>query len=446
MSATGDPSERPTPRPAPRRTGRAAGAKVLFLVGVPALVVLAGTVALLTTPAARRADRAADQAVDALLAPAAPAGPRPVGDREIVFGMATALSGANRELGRDMKAGVETAFAEINAAGGVNGRTLRLVVLDDGYEPSRTLPAVKRLVEADGALAIVGDVGTPTAEVALPWCGANRVVFFGALSGGDALRKRPPDRYVFNYRPSYAEETAAAVRWLADARRIAPARIAVFAQQDAFGESGWRGAAEELAARGVDPGSVVRVGYRRNTDDVDEAVQTLRAQAGSIDAVVMVATYKAAAAFIRRVRGAGLRLLVTNVSAVDANALGEELAAAGPGSAEGVLVTQVVPLPGSKLPGVARFHDAMARHGQGERQGFLALEGWIVANVLAEGLRRAGRELDPDRLVQALEQIHGLDVGIGARIGFGPTEHQGSHKVWATLLQPDGSWRQVELR
>ena len=105
--------------------------------------------------------------------------------------MASPFSGANRELGRDIKAGIETAFAEVNAAGGIHGRTLRLVALDDGYEPSRTGPAMKQLVEKERVFAVVGNVGTPTAAVAIPYCMEKKVIFFGALSGGDLLRKQP---------------------------------------------------------------------------------------------------------------------------------------------------------------------------------------------------------------------------------------------------------------
>jgi len=76
---------------------------------------------------------------------------------------------------------------------------------------------------------------------------------------------------------------------------------------------------------------------------------------------------------------------------------------------------------------------------------FDALEGWIVGNLLAEGLRRAGKDLDSERLVAALEGIRDLDVGIGVRLAFSPTEHQASHKVWGTALQPDGSYRQIDL-
>jgi ABC-type branched-subunit amino acid transport system substrate-binding protein len=411
---------------------------VLGLVGAVAVAIFV-LVALLVSPPAQRAD----DAVQKLLEPAP--GVRGVGDAEVVLGMASAFTGANRELGRAMRTGVEAAFAEVNAAGGIHGRRLRLVTVDDGYEPSRTGPAMRQLVERDRVFAVVGNVGTPTAAVAIPYCEQQKVVFFGAFTGGDLLRKQPPDRYVFNFRPSYAEETSAAVRWLVRVRRVAPGRIAAFTQDDAFGESGFRGAAAQLRALGVDPERILRVRYRRNTADVSEAIAALRARARDVDAVVMVATYKAAAAFVRKARDAGLAFATTNVSAVDANALAEDLVASGPRYAKDVMVTQIVPLPTSRAAAVLRYQQALAASGVGEVPGFVTLEGWLVGNLLAEGLRRAGKDLDPEKLVAALEGIRDLDLGIGARLGFSPSEHQASHKVWGTTLQPDGSWRQIEL-
>jgi ABC-type branched-subunit amino acid transport system substrate-binding protein len=385
----------------------------------------------------------ADDAVQHLFDP--PPVVRGVTDAEIVVGMASAFTGANRELGRAMRTGIEAAFAEVNEAGGIHGRRVRLVVVDDGYDPSRTGPAMRQLVEHDRVLAVVGNVGTPTAAVSIPYCLEKKVVFFGAFTGGELLRRQPPDRYVFNFRPSYAEETAAAVRWLAGARRVSPGRIAVFSQDDDFGESGWRGAAAALRALGADPSRTVRARYRRNTSDVAGAIATVRAHAGEVDAVVMVATYKAASAFIRKARDAGLRFAITNVSAVDANALAEDLVASGPRYARDVMVTQIVPLPASRTPALQRYQRALEAYTVGERPGFVTLEGWIVGNLFAEGLRRAGRDLDTERLVAALEEIRDLDLGLGARLGFTAGEHQASHKVWGTALQPDGSYRQIDL-
>jgi hypothetical protein len=159
----------------------------------------------------------------------------------------------------------------------------------------------------------------------------------------------------------------------------------------------------------------------------------------------MVATYQAAAAFVRHTRDAGLSLVYTNVSAVDSNALAEELVSAGGGYARDVVVTQVVPLPTSRGPLVARFQEALAARPPRERPGFVALEGFVVGNLFVEGLRRAGRELDTERLVAALEGMEAVDLGLGVKLGFGPAKHQASHKVWAAALQPDGAYRQIEL-
>jgi branched-chain amino acid transport system substrate-binding protein len=344
-----------------------------------------------------------------------------------------------------MKTGIEAAFAAANEAGGVHGRKLRLVALDDGYEPARTRETMKELVEQRKVFAIVGNVGTPTAAVSIPYVQERKVLFFGALSGGPALRKTPPDRYVFNYRPSYAEETAAAVRYLVEVRRIPPQQIAVFMQDDEFGQAGLGGVEQQVRRYRRDPAQLLKVTYRRNSSDVTSAVARVRQNLSKVKAVVMVATYQAAIQFVQRVRDLGAPIVLTNVSAVDSNALAEGLAGAGPRYVSDVVVTQIVPNPGSKATAVLRYRQALEKGALGEHPGFLSLEGWIVGNLLVEGLKRAGPKLDTETLVEALEGIHGLDLGIGTTISFGPSEHQGSHKVWGTMLQPDGTYKAIEL-
>jgi ABC-type branched-subunit amino acid transport system substrate-binding protein len=431
----------PAAPPVGRRGGRSVAWLALLAVAGAAALTIVTMVLILLSPAARRADHA----VEALLEPRPPA-PRTVGDAEILLGMAGPLTGANRELGRGMRAGLEAAFGEANAGGGVHGRKLRLVVADDGYEPSRTGPALAELVVQKQVFAIVGNVGTPTAAVAVPYCVENKVLFFGAYTGGDLLRKEPPERYVFNFRPSYADEAAAAVRWLVHKRRVNPQRIAVFAQEDEFGAAGWRGVMRQLGSCGVEAGSVLRVGYRRNTEDVARAVATVRERAADIDAVVMVATYRAAAAFIRETQAAGLALRYTNVSAADSTALGGSLAASGARAPREVLVTQVVPpLSSSRSPMELRYLAALERYVPGERPGAVSLEGFVVGSLLVEGFRRAGRGVDTEKLVAALEGIRDLDLGLGTRLAFSPGEHQASRRVWGSVIQPDGTSRATDL-
>jgi ABC-type branched-subunit amino acid transport system substrate-binding protein len=365
---------------------------------------------------------------------------------EVTFGMASPFTGATKELGRGMKTGVELAFAEANAAGGVHGRQLRLLALDDGYEPERTRAVMRELVEDRKVFGIVGNVGSITAAVSVPYVSERKVLFLGALSGAPVLRKSPPDRYVFNFRPSYAEETAAAVRYLTEVRRLPPSAIAVFRQEDDFGAAGLAGVEQQLRRAGADPSRLLVMTYRRNSGEVARAVEQL-ARAADVRAVVMVATYTAAAEFIERARDAvaDRPLVFTNVSAVDSNALADQLLQAGGRYTEEVVVTQIVPLPTSRSTAVARYRELLETHALGDRPGFLTLEGFVVGEILVEALRRAGPELDTERLVAALEGIRDLDLGFGTRIAFGPAEHQGSHKVWGTTLQPDGSYAPLDL-
>jgi ABC-type branched-subunit amino acid transport system substrate-binding protein len=367
-----------------------------------------------------------------------------VSDTEVTLGMAAPLAGASKELGRQMKTGVDVAFAQANADGGVNGRKVKLVALDDGYEPTRTREVMRELAEQRGVFGFVGNVGTPTAAVAVPYALERKMLFFGPFTGASLLRKEPPDRYVFNYRASYVEETAAIVRYLVEVRRIKPEQIAVFAQDDSYGEAGFQGVAKGLRQYRRASGSILRVTYKRNTADVVDAVERILEKRG-VAAVVMVATYRPAARFIERVREQRPGMIFTNVSFVGSQALAEELVQLGPRYAQGVIVSQVVPLPTGQSTVGMRYRDALARFAPGEKPDFVSLEGYVSGNLLLEGLRRAGRNLTTEELVNALESIRGLDVGLGVPISFGLSEHQGSHKVWGTVLDAAGNFQPLEL-
>jgi ABC-type branched-subunit amino acid transport system substrate-binding protein len=364
---------------------------------------------------------------------------------EILFGMAAPFSGPARELGRQMKQGIETAFGVINDAGGVNGRRLRLVTGDDGYEPTRTLAVMKDLAEQRHVFAVIGNVGTPTAAVALPFALERKMLFFGAFTGASLLRRTPPDRYVFNFRASYAEETAAAVGYLVKTRHVRPTQIAVFAQQDAFGDAGYSGVTKALRGLRAEPKAVLRFGYKRNTIDVDEALARLREHASAVRAVVMVATYRAAAKFVEKVRQQYPRIVFTNVSFVGGTALADELMLLGPQYANGMIVTQVVPPIESHSTAVLKYRAALAKYFPGEKADSVSLEGYWMTNLLIEGLKRTGPDVDTERLIDALEAIHGLDLGLGVPITFGPVEHQGSHMVWAMELDGEGRYTPVDL-
>jgi len=414
----------------------------VFILGIG----LAFGVAYLRNHSGAPAEAAAVSAKPAV-APVAP-GPAPavagVSDSEISLGMAAPLTGVSKELGRQMRLGLDVAFARANANGGVNGRKVKLFALDDGYEPSRTKDVMRELAEQRGVFSFVGNVGTPTAAVAVPYALERKMLFFGPFTGASLLRKEPPDRYVFNYRASYAEETAAIVRYLVEVRHIKPEQIAVFAQDDSYGDAGFQGVTKGLRQLKRNT-PVLKVTYTRNTADVSDAVARVLDRRANVAAVVMVATYRPAARFIEKVREQRPGMIFTNVSFVGSQALAEELLQLGPQYAQGVIITQVVPLPTGQSTVGMRYREALASFAPEEKPDFISLEGYVTGNLLLEGLRLTGRNVTTDGLVDALESIHGLDLGLGVPLSFGLSEHQASHKVWGTVLDGNGAFQQLEL-
>jgi branched-chain amino acid transport system substrate-binding protein len=370
---------------------------------------------------------------------------RGVTTSEVRFGISAPFTGAAKELGNQMRLGIETAFDLANDADGINGRQVKLVVADDGYEPTRTTDTMKQLLEKQQVFGFVGNVGTPTAVVALPYALEHHALFFGAFTGADLLRRAPPDRYVFNYRASYAEETDAVVRYLVKTRHLRPEQIAVFAQHDAFGDAGFAGVAKAMRALRGDDSTILRLDYERNTVDVDNAVASLRAHKTPIKAVVMVAAYRAAAKFIEKTRDLYPSMIYTNVSFVGSTALASELMLLGPRFANGVIVTQVVPAVDGYSSAILKYKTALAKYFPGEAPDYVSLEGYVDGTLLLEGLKRAGPKPDTETLVDALENLRDFDIGLGAPISFSQSDHQGSHKIWGTQLDDHGRYQPMEI-
>ena len=380
---------------------------------------------------------------------------RGITDSEIRFGISAPFTGPAKELGQNMKLGIETAFNVANANGGAYGRQLQLVAADDGYEPARTAATMKQLYEIDQVFGLVGNVGTPTAVVALPYALDRKVLFFGAFTGAGLLRNDPPDRYVFNYRASYAEETAAVVNYLVKVKHLLPEQIAVFAQQDAYGDAGFAGVEKAIRSlRGGNESPILRLNYQRNTVDVEDAVAQLQQTSAQlqqkrhapIKAVIMVPAYRAAAKFIEKTRNLYPDMVYTSVSFVGSTALADELMLLGKKYATGVIVTQVVPAVDGHSSLVLDYKSALAKYFPGQAPDYVSLEGWVDAKVLIAALQRNGRELDTERLVGTLENLHDLDIGLGTPVTFSRSEHQGVHKVWGTQLDETGHYQPIDLQ
>jgi branched-chain amino acid transport system substrate-binding protein len=425
---------------------------------VPATAIAAAPPA--APPATAQAPLSSAQEQQAALSPISkPLGQgsavRGVTDSEIRFGISAPFTGPAKELGQNMKLGIEAAFNVANAKGGVYGRQLRLIAADDGYEPTRTAVTMPQLYERDQVFGLVGNVGTPTAVVALPYALDRKMFFFGAFTGAGLLRNDPPDRYVFNYRASYAEETAAVVNYLVKVRRLLPEQIAVFAQQDAYGDAGFAGV--EKAVRSLQGGNespILRLNYQRNTVDVDDAVAQLQQRNAQlqqkrhapIKAVIMVPAYRAAAKFIEKTRDLYPDITYTSVSFVGSTALADELMLLGKKYATGVIVTQVVPAVDGHSSLALDYKSALAKYFPGQAPDYVSLEGYVDASVLIAALQRNGAQLDTERLVGTMENLRDLDIGLGTPVIFSRSDHQAVHKVWGTQLDETGHYQPIDMQ
>tara|TARA_R110000850_G_scaffold22210_60_gene65476 strand:+ start:11698 stop:14079 length:2382 start_codon:yes stop_codon:yes gene_type:complete len=367
---------------------------------------------------------------------------------KIILATSTAMTGANKELGTNMVMGMQACFKSINEAGGISGRQIELVVKDDGYEPDQALENMHTLFEKDKVFAVIGNVGTPTAQATVPYANENQYLFFAPFTGAQSLRRDPPDRYVFNLRASYADETAAMVNYFVEKKNIAPEKIAVFAQNDSFGDDGFAGVAKALEKYKIQPENIFRFGYERNTTQIADAVKQIEQNQDRIEALIMVATYKPAALMVQKLKDNNLNIRTAAVSFVGSELLAQQFKEMGPQYAEGVIVTQVVPYYLSSATGVLRYRNAMKKFYPLSKPGFVSLEGFIAAECLVEGLKgleKSGKPLTTENLINALEQIQGLDLGIGPIINFGPSRHQASNRVWGTVLDNKAQYKELDM-
>jgi len=362
-----------------------------------------------------------------------------VAQAELSFGIVAPSSGGAAPLGLGMQKGIETYFAEVNEAGGVNGETLALIARDDQYKPLQAASNTRQLIQEDEVLAAIGNVGTPTATVTIPIFNEYETLLYGAFTGAGVLRKTPPDRYVINYRASYVQETAAMVDGLLEAG-VLPEEIAFFTQNDSFGDAGYNGATQALTAHGVDNiGALAHGRFTRGTRNIHQGLATILEAPVTPRAIIIVGTYGPAADFIREAKKDLPDTLFLNVSFVGSQALMDELG----DLAEGVIITQVVPPLNADLPAVEAYRKALETHARGSEPDFISLEGYLAAKLFVEGVRAAGANPDREAIVDGLLGLGTIDIGLEEPLSLGPNDHQASDAVWPTIIK-NGRFESVE--
>ena len=357
-----------------------------------------------------------------------------VSDEQVVFGQSAAFSGPAQELGQGMQRGIQAAFHEVNRRGGVHGRQLKLISLDDAYEPEAAIQNTVRLIEEEKVFALIGAVGTPTSRSAVPVAADANIPYIAPFTGAAFLRDTTWHN-IINLRASYDQETEEMVARLTEDLDIE--RISILYQDDSFGRAGYLGARKALEKRGMEPASIGL--YTRNTLAVKTALLDLRQ--GDPEAVILVGAYQPVAALISWARHTGLNPVFITISFVGSNALARELGEEG----DGVFVTQVVPFPMDQtLPVVAAYQRALSAYAPEEVPGFVSFEGYLAGRLAAAGLERCARDVTRNCFMDSLQETGSADIDInGFKLRYGKHDNQGSDTVFLTMIGEDGRYYPV---
>ncbi len=345
---------------------------------------------------------------------------------EIRLGSSLALSGHASFLGTQTLHGALCYLRSINGAGGVHGRSIRVIAYDDGYDPPRCLENTQKLIVEDKVFALFCYVGTPTSVKIMPLVQEARIPLVGLFTGAQILRN-PFQRYIVNIRASYYQETGAAVKELVEALGLK--KFAVFYQYDDYGFDGLTGTQIALKRYGLTP--VATGSYRRGSIEVEQALEQILPSGAEV--VIMIGTYDPCAQFIRVARTRGFHPIFHCVSFVGGDELAKKLGREG----EGVIVTQVVPPPAETLllDAAEEYTQLLARYYPEDKPNYVGFEGYLNGRVMVEGLRRAGPDLTRENFINAIETIENYSLGIANPLSFNAQDHQGLEKVYFTQIR-----------
>ncbi len=377
---------------------------------------------------------------------------------EIVLGQSAAFKGPAAGLGTEVWRGAQACFDKVNAEGGVNGRKIRVAALDDGYEGDVTLPNTVKLVTQEKVFGLFDYVGTPTLVKALPAIqqfSGDGLFLFSAFSGAQPQREAPNDKFVFNIRASYRQETAALVKNLT---KLGLKKIGVFIQDDAYGRSGEDGVVRALKSEGLT--LTAETTYQRNVPYETSMAPAMGAlKASGCQAVIAVGAYTQCAAFIRDARNAGWDVPIANLSFVGADQLlkklGEEGKTSGKDMTAHLVNSQVVPpWTDTSVPLVAEYREAVDKDNpqlpaelqdpnyKPAQYSFGALEGYLDAKAFVEILKKTPANLTRASFIKAAESSKSLNVG-GVPLSFSKSNHQASNKVFFTTVE-NGQWTSLK--
>ncbi|MCY7386576.1 MAG: ABC transporter substrate-binding protein [Burkholderiales bacterium] len=346
---------------------------------------------------------------------------------DITIGQSTPLTGANADLGNDIRNGARAYFEKVNAAGGINGNKIVLVSLNDKNDTKIAAENTKKLLTDNNAVALFGYASATLSIPAMPFVKESRVPFFAPFTGADTIRKQ--NEFVYTVRATYNDEIEKIINFWGN---LGTTRVTVLHYDDAVGKQNFDTVARTLQKFNKQP---TGISIKRNADLPDDVIKRV---ADSNPQIIVVTTlYAPAAEMVKKLRAANLQYMVTSLSFVGASQLAKAL---GP-EAAGISVALTVPTAKSmNVPVIKECVEAWRALGQKETMSVTAIEACIAAKVLVEGVRKAGKDVTRESLQRALSALGRVDVG-GHVVEFKPGFHHGGKFVDIAVILANGELR-----
>lgn len=363
-------------------------------------------------------------AVATAVAPTTAAAEDGVTDTTILLGQTVGLTGTVAAPVKEMNEGANAYFNSINKSGGVNGRKIELRTLDDKFDPALTKANAETLISKDHVFALFQGRGTPHTQGILPLLAAHKIPLIAPSTGATVFHE-PVNHYLFNIRAKYQDEVAKAVEQFTT---VGIKSIGMLHVDDSFGQDCRDGFNKAMAGRKLTPAIITQFD-RVKPDYAAAAATVIKAKP---QALIIASSSKNTIEVIKAFRAAGSTIQIMTLSNNSSAAFVKELGAAG----KGVIVSQITPAPHLVTTTLGQEFKVAAK-ASGATVSYAAMEGYVNAKVLVEGLRRAGRNLTRESLIRALESMQHVDLG-GLLITYSENDHTGSEFVEMTMIGKDG--------
>ncbi|GAB3540696.1 ABC transporter substrate-binding protein [Noviherbaspirillum agri] len=347
-----------------------------------------------------------------------------VSDTRILLGQTVGVTGTVAGPVKEMNEGANAYFNKINKEGGVHGRKIEMLVLDDKFDPALTLANAETLIKKEGVFALFQGRGTPHTQGILPLLEEHKVPLVAPSTGAEEFHI-PVNRYLFNVRAKYQDEVVKAVDHFAT---IGITGIGILHVDDAFGKDGLQGFNKAMAERKLTPVTITKFA-RVNPDYAAAAAEVIKARPA---ALIIVSSAKNTSEVIKAIRAQGGNMQIMTMSNNSSASFVKDLGPAG----NGVMVSQITPAPHLLSTQLGQEFKVAAK-ASGATISYAAMEGFINAKVLVEGLKRAGPKLTREGFLRAMESMRRVDFG-GLMVTYGPDDHTGSEFVELTMIGKDG--------